>query len=119
MNGTPKEAAVPNLDEIASDPGKATAVSPEAARVLYSKCVVVLTALLPCLAASGPAVPGPVHEELRLLKPDAASARFNIPRRWLLAHAAQIPGTVRLSRKTVLFNEVRLERWLERHRAMQ
>ena len=49
----------------------------------------------------------------RLLTPDVAAARFGVTRRWLLDHAAEIPGVRRLSRKVVRFNEHRLARFLD------
>ena len=109
-------AGVPALDEIAREPGKAATLTPGAARTLHARCVVVLTALLPALSAPGPAEPAAQNQERKWLRPREASVRFNVPKRWLLAHAAEIPGTQRLSRKTILFEEARLERWLERHK---
>ena len=50
----------------------------------------------------------------RLLTPEAAAARFGVTKRWLLAHADDIPGLRRLSRKVVRFSERRLARFLER-----
>jgi hypothetical protein len=50
----------------------------------------------------------------RLLTPEAAAARFGVTKRWLLDHAAEIPGVRRLSRKIVRFSERRLTRFLER-----
>jgi hypothetical protein len=49
-----------------------------------------------------------------LLTPLAAAARFGVTKRWLLAHADEIPGVRRLSRKIVRFSERRLARFLER-----
>ena len=50
----------------------------------------------------------------RLLTPAAAAARFGVTKRWLLSHAAEIPGLRRLSRKVVRFSERHLARFLER-----
>lgn len=50
----------------------------------------------------------------RLLTPQVAAARFGVTKRWLLAHADEIPGVRRLSRKIVRFSERRLARFLER-----
>ncbi len=50
----------------------------------------------------------------RLLTPDAAAARFDVTKRWLLAHADEIPGVRRLSRKVVRFSARRLARFLDR-----
>lgn len=49
----------------------------------------------------------------RLLTPEAAAARFGVTKRWLLAHADEIPGVRRLSRKIVRFSERRLARFLK------
>lgn len=50
----------------------------------------------------------------RLLTPETAAARFGVTRRWLLDHADEIPGVLRLSRKIVRFSERRLARFLNR-----
>ena len=50
----------------------------------------------------------------RFLTPDAAATRFGVTKRWLLAHADEIPGVRRLSRKVVRFSERRLARFLDR-----
>jgi hypothetical protein len=109
-------AAIPALDELAREPGKAATLAPEAARTLHARCLVVLTALLPALSTPAPVGSAGQNQERKWLRPKEASVRFNVPKRWLLAHAAEIPGRQRLSRKTILFEESRLERWLERHK---
>lgn len=91
-------------------------LTPDVARTLHARCVVVLTALLPALSVPAPVKSPGWNQERKWLRPREASVRFNVPKRWLLAHAAEIPGTQRLSRKTILFEEARLERWLERHK---
>jgi hypothetical protein len=50
----------------------------------------------------------------RLLTPEAAAARFGVTKRWLLAHADEVPGVRRLSRKIVRFSERHLGRFLEK-----
>ena len=106
---------MPTLNEIAVDPGKAATLTPDEARQLHASCVLVLAALLPQLAGprSGDS-PAPDAQASRRLTPEEAAARFRIPKRWLLAYRDKIPGAVRLSRKTISFDEVRLGRWLER-----
>ena len=105
-----------SLDEIARDPAKGANLSPDVARVVHSQCVIVLTALLPALAASATTGPASSEPAKKSMNPKEASVRFNVSKRWLLAHASEIPGTQKLSRKTIRFDEARLERWLERHR---
>ncbi|HEV8641087.1 MAG TPA: hypothetical protein VGV13_08315 [Methylomirabilota bacterium] len=109
-------ASVPALDEIAREPGRAATLTPDVARTLHARCLVVLTALLPAVSTPVPIESTARAEARKWLRPREASMRFNVPKRWLLAHAAEIPGTQRLSRKTILFEEARLERWLERHK---
>ena len=116
MDAPRPPAAMPALDEIAREPGKAAMLTPDAARALHARCVVVLTALIPALSAPATGQPAAQNQERKWLRPREASVRFNVAKRWLLAHAAEIPGTQRLSRKTILFEEARLERWLERHK---
>jgi hypothetical protein len=50
----------------------------------------------------------------RWLTPEAAASRFGVTKRWLLAHADEVPGVRRLSRKIVRFSERRLGRFLEK-----
>lgn len=50
----------------------------------------------------------------RWLSPVEAAACTGVTRRWLLAHADEIPGMKRLSRKTIRFSERQLRRFLER-----
>jgi hypothetical protein len=106
----------PSLDQLAGNPALAAALPPEAARALHAQCVTVLAALLPCLFLPASAAETPVMPETAALTPQDAATRFNVPKRWLLAHAHEIPGAVALSRKTIRFDAVRLARWLERHR---
>ena len=56
----------------------------------------------------------PAPEPDRLLTPDVAAARFGVTKRWLLAHADEIPGRRRLSRKVVRFSERQLRRFLDK-----
>ena len=63
--------------------------------------------------------PGTPHERSavepdRLLTPESAAARFGVTKRWLLAHADEVPGVRRLSRKIVRFSERHLGRFLEK-----
>ena len=108
--------SVPSLDELAGNPYIAVNLTPDVARILHARCVAILTALLPCLL-SPPAIDLAVARESEptLLAPQEAAARFKVSKRWLLAHAHEIPGTIALSRKTIRFDAVRLVRWLDRH----
>ena len=111
---------VPSLDEIAADPSRAERLPTEAARQLLARCMIVQNALLiPALGAPTPQLTAkPPHRETDrlMLTPKQAADRFNIPKRWLLAHADRIPGIARLSRKTIRFDEEALDRWLAHRR---
>jgi hypothetical protein len=110
---------VPSLDEIAADPATAERLPTEAARALLARCVIVQNALLiPALRAPTPDLTAKPPREMDrpMLTPKQAAHRFNIPKRWLLAHADQIPGLTRLSRKTIRFDEEALDRWLAHRR---
>lgn len=50
----------------------------------------------------------------RLLTPAVAATRFGVTKRWLLAHASEIPVVTRLSRKTIRFSERRLARYMDK-----
>ncbi len=111
---------VPSLDEIAADPSRAERLPTEAARKLLARCVIVQNALLiQALGAPAPeftAKPPQRETDRPMLTPKQAANRFNIPKRWLLAHADQIPGIARLSRKMIRFDEEALDRWLAHRR---
>jgi hypothetical protein len=111
----PTLAAVPTLDAIAARPAEVRHLTRDAAVALHAQCVVVLLALLPLLATSAPPDPA-TSEAPSFLTPQEAADLYKVPKRWLLTHAHEIPGTRALSRKTIRFEQARLERWLDRHR---
>lgn len=55
--------------------------------------------------------------EDQLLTVDEAAAMLGVKRRWLYDHAATLPFTHRLSRKSIRFSRRGIERWLSRRRA--
>ena len=89
---------VPSLDALAADPAQAQALSPDVARVLWTRCVLVQAALLPGLTAltgeGAPAVP----EADQLLDTGEAARRLAVSRDWLYRNASKLPFTVRLGR---------------------
>jgi hypothetical protein len=117
VSDRPTLAAVPTLDAIAAQPAEARNLTRDAAVALHAQCVVVLTALLPLLATA-PAEPATSEAPSTFLTPQEAADLYKVPKRWLLAHAHEIPGTRALSRKTIRFDQARLERWLDRHRRL-
>lgn len=102
---------VPTLDEIAADPRRAAHLPFETARTLLYRAMIVHNALLAPATTPSPASSQHVAPATVMLTPAQAARKFSAPKRLLLAHADKIPGTVRLSRKTILFNEANLDRW--------
>jgi excisionase family DNA binding protein len=88
--------SVPTLDSLATDPTQAQALSPDVARVLWTRCVLVQAALLPGLTAQNgegaPAVP----EADQLLTVEEAARRLGVSKDWVYRRAARLPFTVRL-----------------------
>jgi predicted DNA-binding transcriptional regulator AlpA len=52
----------------------------------------------------------------RLLTAEQAAALLNVAPRWCYRHAAELPFTRRIGRKTLRFSEAGLRRWLDRRR---
>jgi excisionase family DNA binding protein len=85
---------VPSLDELATDPHGAAALSPEVARALTLRCAAVLTALA-TVAARGPSPAGSTVED-RLLTVEEAAQKLGTSRDYLYRNAKRLPFTVRL-----------------------
>jgi hypothetical protein len=106
----------PGLDALSADPSVFAALPPHMQSALYEK-VAALEASLRAKILMRPAQIPPRPEEDHLLTPQEAAAMFKVNRRWLLAHADQIPGVRRLSKKTIRFNEQKLRLHLIGRRA--
>lgn len=117
-HGLPNEYGSPTIGEIAVDHALAGRLPLEALIRLRCELRHLDADLEAAIALRGldAAAETPSAPEAASLTPQDAALRFNVPKRWLLAHAHEIPGTVALSRKTIRFDAVRLARWLERHR---
>ncbi|MBI3782617.1 MAG: hypothetical protein HY270_04375 [Deltaproteobacteria bacterium] len=94
LSGAP--AAVPTLDELATDPARATGLPRAAVQVLLHRCVAAQTVLLGALAASEPNKTE--AEPDRLLDVATSAARLGVSRDWLYHHARELPFTVRNGR---------------------
>lgn len=104
-------AAVPTLDELATDPNRATTLPVHAAEALQGKCLLVLNALWGrCLAAR--AVVDTTSEPDSLLDVAAAATRLDVSRDWLYHHAHQLPFTVRNGR-LLRFSSHGLDRYIK------
>ena len=89
--------AVPTLDELATNPERATKLPAPVAEALQTKCLLLLNALWGrCLAAR--ATTEVASEPDRLLDVDAAAQRLGASKDWLYHHARRLPFTVRQGR---------------------
>lgn len=105
-NGAPL-TAVPTLDELVSDPAKATELSPAVAQ----KLLIELTSLQPMLIAQSLRVVETASEQPeKWMTVAEAAAQFGVTPVWLYRHKRQLPHS-QPSRKVLLFPEERLRRW--------
>ena len=111
------EASLPvSLDEIASDPQRAAALSPEIARALLARCIVVqgwllVSALAPSATKSPVGREGSVVDD-RLLTVRAAAAKLGVSRDWIYRRTGKLPFTVRLGPRRLRFSETGIERFI-------
>jgi len=90
LPGTP--AAVPGLDEVVTDPSRATALPRGTLQALLHRCVAAQTILLGALTAAESAKGN--GEPDRLLDVAAAAARLGMSKDYLYRHAKQLPFRV-------------------------
>ena len=89
-------AVVPTLDEVLTDPTRATVLPRASVQALLHRCVAAQTILLGALAMSE--APGGDLEPDSLLNVAAAATRLGCSRDWLYHHAGELPFTVRQGR---------------------
>lgn len=111
MNG-PVE--VPSLDALASDPAKAWTVSPDVARTLLCRVLVVLPALVSQSSRESQKADAPQTE--RWLTVEEASALFGMKPRWFRDNKDKLPHS-KPSYKTLIFPEEKLRKWFASHKA--
>jgi excisionase family DNA binding protein len=88
---------LPSLDELAADPVKVASLSPEAARSVALRALVVLGAL--ASVSTAPISPArQSDDEDNLLTTEEAAQRLGVSQDWLYRRAASLPFTVRLGR---------------------
>ena len=109
--------AVPSLDDLAADPGKAARLPGEVRQALILRCAVVLSALASCPVVSTNGTERLAPEPDRLLTPEEAAALLQTTVPWLYRHHKQLPFARPLSRKRLRFSEAGLGRWLAAKRA--
>jgi predicted DNA-binding transcriptional regulator AlpA len=98
VSGHRDHPVLPSLDLLAIDPTRAQALSPDVARVLWTRCVLVQAALLPGLTAPNGEGTPTVPEADQLLDTGEAARRLAVSRDWLYRNASKLPFTVRLGR---------------------
>jgi hypothetical protein len=108
-------AAVPTLDEIASDPTRAADLPADAIVALSLRCAAVQSTLssaaLAALARAGAKLPAS-NDPDEWLDENHAAEFLHQPRRWLFRHAAKLPFVSRVSRKRLICSKRGMERWL-------
>jgi hypothetical protein len=108
---------VPTLDQVAADPAQALALPMTTAFELLSRCLTVQGALVARLGVSlNEHVPPAAESALdstRWLPVDDAAALMGVNAAWLRRNWKRFPFAQRISRKNLVFHEVRLRRWLE------
>jgi excisionase family DNA binding protein len=107
-------APVPALDELAADPGKAAALTVDAARTLLARCVVAHGVLVARLleASTNGAEASQTADGNRLLDVEQAAARLGVSTDWLYRRAGTLPFAVRLGR-AVRFSAAGIDRYIQ------
>jgi hypothetical protein len=107
---------VPTLDQLTDEPERAQALSAPAAFGLLSRCLTAQATLLARLGGALNECAAPAAESAsdgaRWLPVDAAAAIMGVDPRWLRRSWKRLPFAHRISRKNLVFDEVRLRRWL-------
>ena len=107
MNDKPVE--IPTMDQLIAEPSRAASLPPEVARsFLIGWANVQPLLMVQALKATGQAE-APATPE-RFLTVVETAARFGVTRRWLYAHAKQMPHS-RPSWKKLLFPERAVTKW--------
>ena len=114
---SPTLIPVPTLDQVAGDPSLVASLPRETAVALYSRAAVAEATLRARLLADpGVPVPLPPPEREEWLSASEVEARFSLPKRWLVDHAADLRQArivSKASRKRVVYHRARLARFLE------
>jgi predicted DNA-binding transcriptional regulator AlpA len=101
--------AVPGLDEVVTDPSRATALPRGTLQALLHRCVAAQTILLGALTAGEPDKGN--GEPDRLLDVEAAAQRLGMSKDWLYRHAKQLPFRV-LQGRLLRFSSHGIDRYI-------
>jgi hypothetical protein len=108
---------IPTLDQIASDPARATHLPRQVALALISRCTAAQMALAASLSESDVRAPAPVATIDRTLDAHAIAKELGVTRRWVFRNAPNLPFVRRISRKSLVCSEADLRRWRSRQTA--
>lgn len=112
-------AAVPTLDDLASDHALATGLSPSACALLLGRVHSAAAALEAQLLAAAQSQ-APARELIpadRPLDADQIAAALGTDRRWVFRNCKKLPFVRRTSRKALVASEAALRRWRESQKA--
>ena len=99
---------IPTMDQVIAEPSRAATLPPEVARTfLIGWATVQPLLIMQALKDTGQAAPATPERFLTVVE---TVARFGVTRRWLYAHAKQMPHS-QPSRKTLLFPERAVTKW--------
>lgn len=113
MNGT--LADIPTMDQVIAEPSRAATLPPEVAQAFLIGFasvhpLLIVQALKDTSKADSPSTPE------RWLTVEEAADLFKVTPRWLKKNKKNLPHS-QPSRKTLLFDEVRLRKWFAAHKA--
>jgi predicted DNA-binding transcriptional regulator AlpA len=106
-------AAVPTLDELATDPARVSSLPPAALQAMLYRCLTVQSALMGALlAAPAPAGVASADTGDRLLTVPEVAARIGMSVSWVEKHTSNLPARVSVA-GTPRWRKSDLERWIK------
>jgi len=112
-----RPAAVPTLDEVSSNPERATTLPPGVLLALIYRCATLQTALLGALAAGANTNGAERREPDSLIDVTAAAKLLGMSPDWLYRHAQRLPFTVRQGRR-LLFSSRGIGEFIRRRQGV-
>lgn len=113
---TPGLADVPTIDQVATDPARASALSSTALQSLLCRCLTAQTAIMGALVKSSVRTPDISSEPDSLLDVAAAAARLGMSKDWLYRRAKKLPFCVPQGR-ALRFSSHGIDRYIERRQS--
>lgn len=106
--------AIPSLDELVGQPGRAAALAPHIARAMAPKVAALHAELM--IAALAPTPAPQAQGDDRLLGPDEVAVRIGKSRSWVEKNTADLPKRIRVGGEG-LWSRREIEAWV-RHRPL-